>query len=245
LRAGYVICGICNRRLHVLYYPPSTQGGHEKPKYACRRRAGTEEISCNHTTRISLHILDKAAWEKAIEVLKNPVVVRAQVAKLREENKPVINQEDVLETIENIERQMANLIELAKFATNQETIDRLGSIMGGLEKQRREAQGMLYDIEEDDEERADLEEEIVKFEKWVEKVQPHLTDPTYEPTYEERRLAVRIIGVKAIVFPSKGDWPFRYRIDVTVPKIMEKMKGCIKNDQWQYDPTQSSDGDGT
>lgn len=50
---------------------------------------------------------------------------------------------------------MANLFELAEFATNQETIDRPGSIMKGLEKQHREAQAMLYDIEEDDEERAE------------------------------------------------------------------------------------------
>ena len=25
---------------------------------------------------------------------------------------------------------------------------------------------------------------------------------------------------------------------------MEKMKGCIKNDQWQYHPTQGPDGHG-
>ncbi len=77
--------------------------------------------------------------------------------------------------------------------------------MKGLEKQQREAQAMLYGIEEDDEERAELEEEIRKFEKWVEKVQPLLTDSTYVPTYEEQRLAVRILGVRAIVFPSIGD----------------------------------------
>ncbi len=63
----------------------------------------------------------------------------------------------------SIDQQMANLIELVKFATNQETIDRLGSIMEGLEKQRRKAQGILYDMKEDDEERPELEEEYCHF----------------------------------------------------------------------------------
>lgn len=39
----------------------------------------------------------------------------------------------------------------------------------------------LHDIEEDNEERTGLEEEIVRFEEWVRKVQPDLTDPTYYP----------------------------------------------------------------
>jgi hypothetical protein len=104
---------------------------------------------------------------------------------------------------------------------------------------------MLYDIAQVDEGCSELEEEIGKLEKWVEKVQLHLTDPVYVPTYEEQRLAARILGIGAIVFPSIGDWPFYYKIDVKLLKIMEKMKGCIKNEQWQYRPAQSADGDGT
>ena len=81
---------------------------------------------------------------------------------------------------------------------------------------------MLYDIEEDDVERAELEREIVKFEKWIVKVQLTVTNPSYTPTYEEKRLAMRILGVRATVFPTIGDWPYRYKIDITVPKIREK-----------------------
>jgi hypothetical protein len=244
LRAGFAFCGICQRRLHVAYHPPSAAGSPEKPKYECRRREGTDDICCNHNTRISLHILDTAAWQKALEIIRQPELVRVRVATLREENKPVVNTEDIAETIENIKRKMANLYQLAMDATSDDTIETLKGLLHNLEKQKREAEAMLYDIEEDDEERAELEEEIVRFEKWVQKVQPLLTDPTYIPTYEDQRLAVRVLGIRAIVFPTTGDWPFRYRIDVMLPKIMEKMKGCINNDRWQYHPPQGANGNG-
>ena len=90
---------------------------------------------------------------------------------MREENKPVVNTEDVAQTIETIKRKMANLYRLAMEATSDDTIETLKGLMHDLEKKMREAEAMLYDIEEDDEERAALEEEIIRFEKWVEKVQ--------------------------------------------------------------------------
>ena len=127
---------------------------------------------------------------------------------------------------------MANLYKLAQNATNDETIDALTTMMKDLEKQKREAEALLYDIAEDDEERSEVEQEIVKFEQWVEKVQPLLTDPNYNPSYEEMRLAVRILGLKATVFPTIGDWPFRYQIDITIPAIVAKMKSYITYHTW-------------
>jgi UDP-glucose 6-dehydrogenase len=108
---------------------------------------------------------------KALAIIRQPELIRLQVAAMREENKPVVNTEDIAETIENIKRKMANLYQLAMEATSDDTIEALKGLMHDLEKQKREAEAMLYDIEEDDEERAALEEEIVRFEKWVEKVQ--------------------------------------------------------------------------
>lgn len=68
-----------------------------------------------------------------------------------------------------------------------------------------------------------IENELQKFEKWVTRVQPLLTDPSYQPTYEELRLAIRILGIRVTVFPSTGDWPFRYDVIATVPEIINKL----------------------
>jgi hypothetical protein len=85
--------------------------------------------------------------------------------------------------------------------------------------------------EEDDEERNAVEREIAKFEPWVEKVRPFLLDESYTPSYEEKRLAVRILGLRVTVYPTTGDYPYRYQIDVTVPEITGKIKRYYGADQ--------------
>jgi len=95
----------------------------------------------------------------------------------------------------------------------------------GLEDRKREAESLLYDASDDEEEREELEKELQKFEKWVTDVKPHLTDPEYmaSASYEELRLAIRILGLRVTVFPTIGEWLYRYQIEVTMPEIMEKL----------------------
>src|SRR5205823_4481874 len=106
---------------------------------------------------------------------------------------------------------------------DDETIAGIAEQLQELEHQKRVAEGLLYDVEDDDVQREEVEKELAKFEQWVELVRPFLTDENYTPTYEEKRLAVRILGIQVTVFPSIGDYPCRYRIDVTVPEIMKKL----------------------
>ncbi len=231
LRAGYCHCGICGRTMNVKYHNPTPTNDRRKPEYICQRKTGKEGLEHNHITVITVSLLDKKAWEKAVTVLKDPEQVRAKVEKLREDNKPIINIEDVEATIEDVRRRMNNLYRLAEAATDNETIDDLTVMMNDFEKQKRAAEALIYDIEEDEEERQEVEEEISRFKEWAENVRPKLTDPTYEPTYEEKRLAVRIIGIHATVFPESGDFPFRAQVDATIPAIVSKMKYCVPTHQ--------------
>lgn len=226
LRAGYCHCGICGRTMHLQYDRKPQRNNTVQTMYRCKQSAGCEH-AINHSTQISLALIDKAAWEKVIELVRCPEVVREKINTMREKNKPVIDVDDVEATIADLDEQITNLFELAKFARAEDTIKRLSQTMNELEKQKQAAQGLLTDVEEDDEERAELEAEIVKFEQWAERVQPYLTDPSYQPTYEEKRLAVRILGIKAVVYPTQGNWPYRYEITATVPEIMEKLADCV------------------
>jgi hypothetical protein len=164
LRAGYAFCGICGRRLAVRYHI-SHDKEYRKPDYFCRQKTGNETLLHNHFTAIGVHILDKVAWEKVLETIKNPHLVRARVAQLREENTPAIDTESVEMTLESIRRQMHNLYSLAQHATNDETIQTLTGMLKDLEKQKRETEALLYDVAEDEEEREEVEKEIVKFEQ--------------------------------------------------------------------------------
>ncbi len=106
-------------------------------------------------------------------------------------------------------------------------------MMQTLEKQKAEAEALLLDASDEAEEREELEQEIQGFEAWVLKARILLDDPSWTPTYEEKRNAVRALGVIATIYPVNGGYPYRRRIDVTVPEIMKKLN-CDYWHCWTY-----------
>jgi hypothetical protein len=99
----------------------------------------------------------------------------------------------------------------------------LAQQMNGLENQKRNAEKLLFAIEDHEAEEAEIEAELVQFEKWAESVRPFLTDPAYleTATYDELRLAVRILGIKVIVYPMGSE--DRFTVDITVPELMKRL----------------------
>jgi DNA invertase Pin-like site-specific DNA recombinase len=214
LRAGHAKCGICGHTLIVLRRG-NTYGGHKQaPQYACCRRFGSNSLLYNHNTIITMSVLDNLAVEKIREVLLDPEQVRQQIELRKYCAKPVVSQEDVEKTIANIRQELDNVFELARYATNDSTRERLRLVMEDLEKQQREAEALLLEIGEIPDEREQHEAEIAMFEQWVENVRPNLTNPLHTLSYEELRLAVHILGLSAIVYPMHGDYPFRYKLIV-------------------------------
>jgi DNA invertase Pin-like site-specific DNA recombinase len=222
LRAGYCKCGICNGTMQVI--PTDNRPG--TFAYCCRRKTGgAHGIVKNHRTQIHMTLVDAAAREKIIESVNNPELVRAKVEELRKENKPPpISTEEVTLKLDDITHRMRNLYNLAENATDDKTMAELTERMRELEQKRRETEGLLYDIADEEEERANIEREIARFEKWAAEVRPNLNNPDYVPSYEELRLAIRILGLTVTVYPTQGGWPFRFKVDITIPKIMKEMK---------------------
>jgi DNA invertase Pin-like site-specific DNA recombinase len=227
LRSGHIYCGICQRQMFVSY--PSKSSIRNRvtyPFYTCRRKTGNDAgIIYNHRTQISLPSIETAVKEKIAEVLDKPEMIRARVEEIRQAQKPAIDTTSIEETIAGIDRSIKNLYNLAKHATTDDMVAGLAQEMNQLEQQKMQAKAMLCDIAETEEKRLEIEVELVKFETWAEKVRPFLTDPEYLKTasYDELRLATRILGVRVTVFPTQGEWEYRYKIDVTVPGVAKKL----------------------
>jgi site-specific DNA recombinase len=228
LRSGYIFCGVCGRGLR-LHYPSQANRKDSTPIYTCQNTEKDKESPSYHRTNIHITRLDIAVREKIIEVLNHPTHVRERVEELRKKEKPVISEEDIRATLASITRSMRNLYTLAESATDDETIADLTARMNAFEAQKRQAEAMLFDLTDDEEQDGRLEEEIQKFERWAKRVRPLLTNPCYVPSWEELRLALRIIGIRVTVFPLKGEWPYRYRIDVTVPEVMKQLGSDCDN----------------
>ncbi len=226
LRSGFARCSICGCSMYV-DHPKSTKKL-TTPVYVCRQKTTRTQF---HNTVISVDKLDREVTAKIIDWVKHPEWVRAKITELREDNKPVVDPESIHETLNEIKFKFQNLFTLAEACTDDHTMEDLKLKLQNLEKQRRQAEALLVYIEEDEEERAEIEAEIAKFEKWAESVREDLTNPEYTPTYQELRNAVRIIGTVARVYPVKGEYPYRTEIDITIPKIMEKVNS-IHNNEW-------------
>jgi site-specific DNA recombinase len=223
LRAGYIFCGVCKRRMHV-NYPSDNEK--KTPRYQCdRHEGGNLGIVHNHRTQIRMPSIDHVAKEKIAETLRHPEVIRQQVEKWREQNKPDFDTTHIEERIAKLRNSLKNLFTLAQNATSDETMADIAHQMNELERQKRDAEAMLYDMDDDEADRAAIEAELVKFETWAHKVQPFLTDPEYLETasYKELRLAVKILGLRCTVYPTQGMWPYRHYIEVTVPDVLEKV----------------------
>ncbi len=177
------------------------------------------------------HRADALAWEKIREVVSHPELVRKRVEEVRRENKLIIGRAEIEANVASLQKQMDNLIKLAQSASDDDTINRLSVTLTDLERQKHEAEGLLMDIEEDEQENEKAEAEIRKFEEWAETVRPILTDPEYQPTYEEGRLAVHILGIHLVITPTNPDdgnttdRKFDITIIIDLPKIMETLKG--------------------
>lgn len=226
LRAGYAKCGICGRSMLVYRRGKVVKGHKQEPQYACCQRLGGDNTKKNHHTMVTMSVLDAAVREAIRDVVLDPLQVRASVDEQRAKPKPAIDEDAIQATIDKLQGEINNLFDLAKYASNDSTRQRLGKEMEALERNLREAEAMLIDVDEDKEDKALLETEIVKFEKWAEDVRPLLGDPEYlkKASYEELRLAVRIIGLTATVFPMHGNYPFRHQIKARPPEVMKMLE---------------------
>jgi len=196
------------------------------PRYVCQQRDGGTEHIHNHRTQIYLSKIEQAVKETIVQSISQPDLIRRRVADLLVAYKKDIDTESIRGTLADITQSMKNLYTLAEHATTDETIAQLAARMNQLETQKRQAEAMLSDLADEEETFAQVEKELRKFEAWAQEVRPLLTDPAYSPTYEELRLAVRILGIHVTVYPSKGDYPFRYQIEVRVPQIV---KGLVND----------------
>ncbi len=117
--------------------------------------------------------------------------------------------------------------------------------MQELEKQKLDAEALLFDACDDEEERGELEREVQGFEAWAAQARVLVNDPNWKPTYEQKRNAVRALGVIATVYPASGGHEYRYKIDITVPEIMKKVNSdhlhCRTCRSWKINPCQGID----
>jgi DNA invertase Pin-like site-specific DNA recombinase len=220
LRSGLARCGICKRALIVNH---RIRKHNSKDDYYCYINRGIEQFQLHHSVTISMRLLDEKAWEFAIPYIKNPLLVRNRVNDLRKEAKKDTHTAEIEGALAKIKKEISNLYKLAKAATDEDVLNDLAGMLKQLEKQKHEAECMLYNAEEEEEINAELARELDRFEEWANNARARLDDPEFVPTYKEKRLACQILGIVATVFPTEG-YKERVKLVVDPPKIASLIK---------------------
>jgi hypothetical protein len=86
--------------------------------------------------------------------------------------RPVGEALSVYSTLAEIEGAIQTFLSLARQATTTSMVTSLAQQMNDLESQKRSAEKLLFAIEDDEAVKAEIEAELVKFEKWAEEVRP-------------------------------------------------------------------------
>jgi len=175
-------------------------------------------------------LLDKLAPEgiamSIITYIKEPGQVRAKVNDLRRLHTIDSHAPAIQKQIAELLKRKDNILKMAEIAQDDDTIATLQGRLSALEKERRELYSLLVDETEREEINKKIIEEIERFERWVTEVAPILGDTDYEPSMEERRLACRILGIRAYVHPAGTKK--RITVDIAPPAIMKALKPLLK-----------------
>jgi hypothetical protein len=193
LRCGLVQCGYCGRNGVV------TRKGTGKIDYRCKSTGDRERGVCEGFTILARN-LDAAAWADAVKIIKDPTTLAQKMQAHKRQNPTDGEHAPVNRRLKEIEKEVQNLMTMGRYAQCEESIETLGKVLAGLE---REKLGLLQ--EQKKLQNLDLlykeeQEKIAAFEKRCEIYRQRLEDPEAQFLYQEKREALEYFGIKALVW---------------------------------------------
>jgi septal ring factor EnvC (AmiA/AmiB activator) len=118
-------------------------------------------------------------------------------------------------------------IRAAVDTTDDDTLNDLQAMLRDLERQKHDIEAIKYDLEEEAAKLEKLNAKIEKFERWCETVRERFTDPESQTdiTYEEKRLAIQILHIVAVIYPSTQKE--RVELTATPPNISKLLRDLL------------------
>ena len=206
LRAGYIFCGLCGGSMVAFH-----DRKRDYLRYGCGNGRRNDAVACRPIS-IDAPTVDAAVWSKVEEILTQPDLIERQLARLIDHDPTEANVEATDRALTDIRRQQSNLARsLALFDSDTEAAAPVVERMRGLAAQERELERERQEILERQmtwrEARSRLDDVV----SWCRQVSEKLD----VLDYEQKRLALAALGVRAIVYPA--DHEPRYEIEMSIP----------------------------
>jgi site-specific DNA recombinase len=213
LRSGYAICGNCRNKLRAQRKGPEKDHTKERYVYVCP--VDTTPTRCRKVS-VRCEQVDADAWKYIQKLMKQPEVIEARLAEIE---KKLTGRGVDLTPIDNhlaeIERQEQNLAQAIAKASDQAYMMKLVSQEAErLAKDRKEAEKLRAEVIRNV---GDVEKVRAKIDNFRSKWLNQQTKLQGEPTYADKREAVQILGLRAIIY-SAGHTP-RWTFEFMPPEI--------------------------
>ena len=224
LRGGFAKCGYCGTTLRVFRKCETRKSGKEVAyfSYNCSRPYNAVD-QCKGCS-IPVDMLDAAAWEEAVKVIRDPTELDREIADLIQQNSPKQQRLRAIKTLNDILKEeqnyRANLAkELKKKTLSERTIAFLQKELTDLEQQEQEARKNLADEQTMQQKQEKLQQRIAEFHQQCQQWREKIDDPGFTPTFKFKHDAILFFGITATVW--KVDHRPRFLFHKDSPEIVE------------------------
>ena len=223
LRGGIAKCGYCGCSLHV-YTKTEIHNGIEKCylSYNCNKpyNAVGRCPGCN----IAVHVLDEAATNKLIELLRDPKEIDNWVKSLRKADPTKDRRKTLKEELDKVQEDQAamreNLAVLMKQRKpDQGTIAYLNGQLQGLAEKEEGLKRMLDRGKDEHEKWKEVQKKLDELHQICNEESEKIGDPNYEISYKRKLELLLFFGIQITVW--KKEHKPRYQIQCKPPDIVK------------------------
>ncbi len=213
LRAGHMRCAHCLGAMNVRH----THEGKYSVYFCIKgnewKRQANPIPECRYNSISALQV-DPVVWEKVVALMRDPEQLRASIEALKIPDPTSQEKIPVDIRLKQVDEELNNLLEMGKNAKSRAALEKINAWITQAEKEKELLLREDELLEEQQKEWENAMFEVTKFESWC---QGFLAN-CQEPTYQEKRRAIEMFGIRVFAF-KYGHTP-RFRIEVSPPSIV-------------------------
>ncbi|HEU5375457.1 MAG TPA: recombinase family protein [Ktedonobacteraceae bacterium] len=229
LRAGYVKCGYCGCNMSFQKHLYTRKSGTilEKRWYQCS--TGYSSLGRCVKCTIDVRTLDDAAWQFALEIIRNPSQVDQRIKELTSDDPTQERRKQITNKLAEIyQRQTVLRKRLTELKLDAGTEEFLSTQLKQLANDENSYQSELANDDVTYARWQELQAKVKELHQFCKEMQEHLDDPEYNPSYQKKRETIEFFGIIAHVW--KPDHEPRFELECKPPDIVSLLSssrnGC-------------------
>ena len=221
LRAGFAKCGNCGRNVSARRARPGSK--YEYIYYRCTAHMNGVSRKCIGCSAMNARTIDDAAWQKAVEIIRDPSIVDAAVAERRSKDPTASRRKQISKEMASLEAERGDLQADLLRLIRERSLDRntegvLTNRLKEIEKLANQLRSELLDDEKIHQQWNTAQRKLEKMHQRCAVMREKLDDPAYEPDYKTKRDLLEFFGITATIWET-GHKP-RFKIQFNPPEIV-------------------------